>query len=302
MEKETSQEVYEKYNWVCEECGLPYLKDMQECPKCGCGSFVHCNLDEYKKRWEMLYRSYCTYCLNECPDWNHNSICRFCGSKYFHFDLQRAIICFKVVKRGKLIVVEGIDNSGKTTLLREIEQLYPGGAGIVKLNFPDRTTSTGRIIDDFLKGNIVLKPDIAARLFSENRQEKRKLIDEYLNMGYYIFIDRYVFSGICYAAVNSGRDVINDYEELVTYEKGLPVPDLVVYIDVPDEVILKSRGPEVFEKVHLQVKIKAQYHKLFEDFKDVYKVLKFDYGTDVKKMVDKIFSELVNKENGKTEE
>ena len=71
------------------------------------------------------------------------------------------------------------------------------------LNFiPDRTTSTGAMIDKYLRNEIDLNPHSAHLLFAANRHEVKLTIIDYLNSGKTVVMDRYSFSGITYASAN----------------------------------------------------------------------------------------------------
>lgn len=55
--------------------------------------------------------------------------------------------------RGKLIVLEGPDRSGKSSqLVALLESLQSTGTTCELMRFPDRTTKTGSLIDAYLKG------------------------------------------------------------------------------------------------------------------------------------------------------
>ena len=76
--------------------------------------------------------------------------------------------------RGALIVLEGLDRSGKTSqstkLLSYIEGLgYPAELW----RFPDRSTSVGQMISSYLSNQTQLDDQTIHLLYSANRWEKR---------------------------------------------------------------------------------------------------------------------------------
>ena len=73
------------------------------------------------------------------------------------------------MKRGKLIVFEGVDCTGKTTISRHIIETLDNLDIPVKLyRFPDRTTTIGKNIDSYLKHDKDLDDRVIHLLFSAN--------------------------------------------------------------------------------------------------------------------------------------
>lgn len=75
-------------------------------------------------------------------------------------------------ERGRLIVVEGLDRSGKSTQCqRLVETLLATGSPAKLLKFPDRTTHIGQMINAYLTSNTELSDHVIHLLFSANRWE-----------------------------------------------------------------------------------------------------------------------------------
>jgi dTMP kinase len=70
--------------------------------------------------------------------------------------------------RGKLVVFEGLDRSGKST---QSKLLHENLENSVLVRFPNRETTTGKIIDTYLKGTQDLCDEAIHLLFSANRWE-----------------------------------------------------------------------------------------------------------------------------------
>lgn len=78
----------------------------------------------------------------------------------------------KLVTRGKLIVLEGLDRSGKSSVTRSIcEQLVALGLQAVDMNFPDRASPIGQIINSYLSSKAEINNSTIHLLFSANRWE-----------------------------------------------------------------------------------------------------------------------------------
>lgn len=144
---------------------------------------------------------------------------------------------------GKLVVLEGIDGSGKGTqaaLLRE--SLEQRGVRVALLSFPRyQQTAFGRQIGRFLNGEFgsldQVDPLLASLLFAGDRYESRELICKSLAENDVVLCDRYVASNIAHqAAKRSGeerRELIEWIERLEFGIYQLPPPQLTIWLDVP---------------------------------------------------------------------
>ena len=77
-------------------------------------------------------------------------------------------------RRGCLICLEGIDHSGKTSQAEALcKKLNENGIKTVSMRFPDRTTTTGAIINAFLTNKVNQEDHVIHLLYSANRWEKK---------------------------------------------------------------------------------------------------------------------------------
>lgn len=143
--------------------------------------------------------------------------------------------------RGRLIVVEGPDGAGKTTLALLLASHL--GAEYIKL--PDRSTPTGKLIDSFLKKELEFSKDayenerIAQLVFAANNAEKRSFIVDLLNRGRDVVLDRYLDSACVYfsqATRTLGHDLI------LSFSDGMPAPDLVCVLELPWDIAETRRA------------------------------------------------------------
>ena len=76
--------------------------------------------------------------------------------------------------RGALIVLEGLDRSGKTSQSgRLLSYLVDLGYPVESWRFPDRDTAVGQMISSYLSNKSQLDDHTIHLLFSANRWEKR---------------------------------------------------------------------------------------------------------------------------------
>lgn len=167
--------------------------------------------------------------------------------------------------RGALILFEGIDRCGKSTqagLLAEYVQSKTTGESI---RFPDRTSYIGKLINDYLantKDTENVSDQTIHLLFSANRWEAAKGIEEKLMAGTTLVCDRYAYSGVSFSSAKGTPGM--DLEWCKTCDRGLPSPDCVIYLDMPVEEAAKRGqfGEERYEKIDFQIKVREKFMAL----------------------------------------
>lgn len=135
---------------------------------------------------------------------------------------------------GVLVVIEGINGSGKTTIISKLLERF-ADTPVSYYKFPDRSGRCGSRIDQYLNGELAIpyKYDVLD-MFAANRKEAASNIRRDLIMGKLVICDRYFFSAIAYhipLAVTNKR-IIQRYCDVIGYfDKGMPFPDLVYLVD-----------------------------------------------------------------------
>lgn len=154
------------------------------------------------------------------------------------------------MKRGKFIVIDGNDGSGKATQTRLLsEYLDSQGVGNEKFDFPCYSQNFfGAFIGECLAGQhgdfVHMDPKIASTLYVFDRNESAPKIRKALEEGKVVLADRYTSSN----QIHQGGKVEREDErkdfllwlEKMEYEiVGIPKPDAIIYLDVPVEVSLE---------------------------------------------------------------
>lgn len=164
--------------------------------------------------------------------------------------------------KGKLIVLEGIDCSGKTTQCRALQKQLDNA---VFLCFPklDKTSNSGTKIKEILeKGEDTME---LQQLFAENRREEKQRIQRLLDNGNIVIIDRYSYSGMAYGIVNKPHLGLQWF---IDNEVGVHQPDLVIWLYI-DPNISSQRpdfGKGANETLEVQTKVAQAYQMLCEIF------------------------------------
>ncbi|KAH7258657.1 Thymidylate kinase [Fusarium solani] len=172
--------------------------------------------------------------------------------------------------RGAFIVLEGLDRSGKTTQVKLLEQRFvEEGSKVKVMRFPDRSTPIGQMIDSYLKSDVEMDDHVIHLLFSANRWEAVKQIQSLLAAGTTIVCDRYYHSGIVYSAAKQNPSLTLPWARAP--ERGLPRPDLVLFLDLTEEQA-RSRGGwggEVYERSEMQRRVRELFWGLSMGGRDV---------------------------------
>ncbi len=141
--------------------------------------------------------------------------------------------------RGWFIVFEGVDGSGKSTQIELLSmKLRDQGVDHVLEREPS-DGSIGRFIRDYAEaGDRYLQPESEALLFTADRFEHSKRIEQTLEQGVTVVCDRYYHSTLAY---QGAADV--DVAWLRDLQKFALKPDLVLLLDVdPERSLMRVSG------------------------------------------------------------
>ena len=168
--------------------------------------------------------------------------------------------------KGILVCFEGLDCSGKTTLIEKLlEILNFDEVPCVSFSFPNHRGPAWNVIQSYQREFIDMDPHAAHLLYSANRWGLQEEITKYLDAGYMVLLDRYFYSGIAYSCGYGGIDLT----WACNVESGLLCPDIVFYLDTNKEV-RQSRfntlnANDRFDTMKTQDKVEAVYKKLITD-------------------------------------
>ncbi len=153
------------------------------------------------------------------------------------------------------IVIEGLDGSGKSTQLKLLrDYLQKKSIPYKYLHFPRLEEGIyGKLIARFLRGemgaNDQVDPYLVALIFAGDRTEASSLIRGWMDQGYQVIIDRYVYSNIAFQCAKLNRSEekqqLRDWILRFEYEHNqLPKPDINLYLNVPFEFTKKQLNKE----------------------------------------------------------
>lgn len=147
--------------------------------------------------------------------------------------------------KGKFIVLEGGDGSGKATQARLLTKALQEYSPTAFYEFPRyKQSAFGALIGRCLAGEfgnfLELSPYLSSLPYMLDRTRAKYLLIESLKDGH-VICDRYTPSNIAYQAakIPKGKErqtFINFIEEGEYGELGLPEPDMVIYLQVPADI------------------------------------------------------------------
>jgi dTMP kinase len=200
---------------------------------------------------------------------------------------------------GTLICVEGIDGAGKSTQTEMLaERLKDSRSKVIIYNYPDYSSRYGRIIKDYLYGKIEMENDEFFFLQMLDKQKDRAKIRNDMNEGSTIIMNRYIHSQIAYQCA-SGFDY-ESAKKIINLSK-MPLPDIVVYIDVDIGTALKRKKIQKSGNLDRNEKseeylqtVKNTYKKLESERFGCRKWLRVDGNRDYSTIHEEIYMEVCN--------
>ncbi|MDD3653186.1 MAG: thymidylate kinase [Desulfotomaculaceae bacterium] len=149
--------------------------------------------------------------------------------------------------KGKLIAIESGDGCGKET---QSEMLYKrllcDGCNVKKISFPNYKSSSAALINMYLSGEFgsdpgEVSPYVASTFYTVDRfASYKKDWESFYLSGGIILADRYTTANMVHQAakISDEREKKKYLDWLLDFEFNifrLPVPDLVIFLDMPPE-------------------------------------------------------------------
>lgn len=141
-------------------------------------------------------------------------------------------------RTGRLIVFEGIDGTGKSTHIGHLRKyLEEQGLEVVQSFEPTRGQWGRMLRDSAITGRLSVEEEVD--LFLKDRREHvETLIAPALARGAWVLLDRYYPSMMAY----QGARGVDPAVIRAANEEFAPVPDAVVWLDIPVSVALERIG------------------------------------------------------------
>lgn len=202
---------------------------------------------------------------------------------------------------GLLVVIEGTDGSGKTTQLELLKKYLQDQSYGVMVSEWKTSRLIANVIDDAKERNLLNATTYSLLYAADFADRLENQIIPALKSGFVVLLDRYFYTALA-------RDVVRgqDIEWVKNLYSYAPEPDLVFYLDMPVDVLLKriigTTGLDFYESGR-DVGFSTDFYKSFGIYQnkclDQYNEMKKEYGfitidgTKSKNSIHKIMSKEV---------
>lgn len=198
--------------------------------------------------------------------------------------------------KGKLIAIEGIDGSGKTTQAQLLCKAL-GSKGLTSHCTKEPTDEpTGKMIRQVLSGELMMPPVALQYLFNADRAVHQEQFIRDLEKGEYIITDRYFWSSVAYAIADLTE--VDDYYltvfSLLSFYNRFLIPDITFYLRVSpkigtDRIEETGKKREIYDHQEKLVKIRKGYEFLLEKFPEKFVII------DAEKNIEEVSEEILEK-------
>lgn len=149
-------------------------------------------------------------------------------------------------KKGKFIVIDGTDGSGKKTQVAIlVKTLKKRGCKVKTIDFPRYEHNFfGKMVGRYLSGEFgtadQVSPYIASILYAADRFETKARIEKWIQDGCIVIADRYASSNQIHQGgkikdEKERKEFLHWLEEMEFLVFKITRPDMVIYLDVPLE-------------------------------------------------------------------
>lgn len=208
------------------------------------------------------------------------------------------------MSRGKFIVFEGIDGSGKSTQIEMLKSHLEETGIEVYVTTEPSSREIGKLIRNVLTKEFVTSEETLAALFVADRldhimNEEDGMLDM-INNGTVVISDRYYWSSYAYHGLHLPIQKVVQMNNIC---HQLLKPDLTFYLDLAAEesmkrILKRQEQLEKFEKLEFLQKIRQNYFIAFENFSDGLPISIIDANNtpeDCHETIKKIMDKLLDK-------
>ena len=173
-----------------------------------------------------------------------------------------------MAKKGKLIVIDGTDGSGKATQVALLVKRLKKEGKIVKVvDFPEYYKNffgafIGHCLSEQYYNFLNVHPKIASVLYAADRFESSEELVGWLKKGYIVVANRYVSANQIHQGgkiknAKKRNDFIKWLDEMEYKVFGIPRPDVTLYLSLPINIVLqllKERDSSKMRRAYLKKK------------------------------------------------
>lgn len=172
-----------------------------------------------------------------------------------------------------LIVIEGLDGCGKTTLIKNIADFLSSQ----QINFIVSKEPTNLLIGQFIRQQLQNKEldfsqSTFQHLYAADRSYHRdKVVQPAIDQNQWVILDRYFLSSIAFGYANGV-----DFDLLNQINQEFLAPDLTIYLDTNVTTCLEritqrsgENHKEYFEREDILIRVKLAYEKIIQNYQQI---------------------------------
>lgn len=183
------------------------------------------------------------------------------------------------MKKGKLIVIDGTDGSGKATQVKLLAQTLRNEGKTVKIvDFPEYYKNffgkfIGHCLSEQYYNFINVHPKIASALYAADRWESSEEMRDWLKKGYIVLANRYVSANQIHQGgkirdARKRRDFLKWLDEMEYGVFKIPHPDVVFYLSLPITIVQKLMKERNKQSVRKYAGNKKDVHEVDLKFQE----------------------------------
>lgn len=194
------------------------------------------------------------------------------------------------MSKGKFIVIDGADGSGKSTQIKLlIEKLEKKGYKVKKADFPQYGTKSAAPVEEYLNGKYGSPEDVgplrASIFYAVDRYDASFTLRKWIEQGYIIISDRYVSASMGHQTAKikdkeTRRKFLDWLYRLEYTIFEIPKPDLNIILNVKAEIAdkliaerdnkdyIKNKKRDILENIEHQKKARQAYLEIANQFED----------------------------------
>lgn len=230
-------------------------------------------------------------------------------------EVKYKFVLYTKKRKGKLIVIEGTDCSGKQTQAEKlVEHLNADSIDAIKFGFPNYDSPTGKIVGGpylgksyicdgwFPEGAPNVSGKVASLYYAADRLYNVDIINKALDDGKIVILDRYVesnmaFQGSKFETVEKRKEMFEWLETLEYKLLELPRPDKVLFLYMPYEYAceLKKGREEKPDQNESSEKLLRRAESTYIELSKMYNYSKIDCVDNGRiKTIEEIHKEVYN--------
>lgn len=206
----------------------------------------------------------------------------------------------ELVWRPLMIVIEGIDGSGKSTQLELLHRRFAQNSQPAVIHHEPTEGHIGRLIRSVLNGTITMDPSVVAALYLADRLDHITRPDTgmkaHMQDGSHVISSRYYFSSFAFQGEFVPMNWLVNANSLC---KQMLTADLTIYIDIDPEITIERlkttrQNLDIYENIEKQRRVHQDFLKAFNTYGAGERIRLIDGSQTIDTIHEAIWEEVLN--------